>query len=490
MASCGSNSLEARCYLRKGFAMRFVCESCHAQYAIRDEKVGPRGVATRCRHCGHRIVVMPRPTPTLAPVERSQTRVMSLQEVAGLLAPGTPQEKEGSAQRCGFDAAGAEWFLASGDVPVGPLDAKQIQAMHERREITRETLCWKAGMTDWTPLAEIPTLAGVLFPREAERPEHSGAVAVGLQSLIPQQAEGPATPLLSALVEEELRALQPPPLPTAREPEPEPEPEPALVPLAAEAPVDEAPRAEEPAVETAPAISPGPPVHLYLFGLALWILVLGVGAVTAVNLLTAPRATTAPPPLVATGPTVTVPAPSVVVPPPPLVARTVTSEPVPAAAPTTPVVTPTRELTPAPAERARPPRRPAQRAVAPARPASDTRDPNDKAFEAIFGEGTPAATPPVVTRHTLEHSDILEVLVAHQAELKACTSRTQEAGLSGTAVMRWSIRNDGTPANVQVLTPDFRETPLASCLVAAVRRMRFPAYSGPQLAPRDVPLKF
>jgi predicted Zn finger-like uncharacterized protein len=29
--------------------MRFVCESCRAQYMINDEKVGPKGVKVRCR---------------------------------------------------------------------------------------------------------------------------------------------------------------------------------------------------------------------------------------------------------------------------------------------------------------------------------------------------------------------------------------------------------------------------------------------------------
>jgi predicted Zn finger-like uncharacterized protein len=37
--------------------MRFVCESCRAQYMINDEKVGPKGVKVRCRKCGYVIVV-------------------------------------------------------------------------------------------------------------------------------------------------------------------------------------------------------------------------------------------------------------------------------------------------------------------------------------------------------------------------------------------------------------------------------------------------
>ena len=37
--------------------MRFVCESCRAQYMINDEKVGPKGVKVRCRKCGYVIHV-------------------------------------------------------------------------------------------------------------------------------------------------------------------------------------------------------------------------------------------------------------------------------------------------------------------------------------------------------------------------------------------------------------------------------------------------
>lgn len=37
--------------------MRFVCESCRAQYMINDDKVGPKGVKVRCRKCGYVILV-------------------------------------------------------------------------------------------------------------------------------------------------------------------------------------------------------------------------------------------------------------------------------------------------------------------------------------------------------------------------------------------------------------------------------------------------
>jgi hypothetical protein len=56
--------------------------------------------------------------------------------------------------------------------------------------------------------------------------------------------------------------------------------------------------------------------------------------------------------------------------------------------------------------------------------------------------------------------------------------------------MRWLVRGDGSTANVQTVTEEFRQTPLSACLATAIGRLRFPAYRGPQMPPVDVPLKF
>src|SRR5215471_27283 len=37
--------------------MRFICESCQAQYMISDEKLGPKGARVKCKKCGHVILV-------------------------------------------------------------------------------------------------------------------------------------------------------------------------------------------------------------------------------------------------------------------------------------------------------------------------------------------------------------------------------------------------------------------------------------------------
>ena len=55
--------------------MRFVCDSCRAQYMISDEKVGPKGVKVRCKKCGFVIWVRhPEDAQAAAAAEESAAR--------------------------------------------------------------------------------------------------------------------------------------------------------------------------------------------------------------------------------------------------------------------------------------------------------------------------------------------------------------------------------------------------------------------------------
>ena len=47
--------------------MRFVCDSCRAQYMISDEKVGAKGVKVRCKKCGFVILVRRAESPSVVP---------------------------------------------------------------------------------------------------------------------------------------------------------------------------------------------------------------------------------------------------------------------------------------------------------------------------------------------------------------------------------------------------------------------------------------
>src|SRR5919106_2956469 len=55
--------------------MRFVCDSCRAQYMISDEKIGAKGVKVRCKKCGHVILV--RRAQSSAPNEETPTDALN-----------------------------------------------------------------------------------------------------------------------------------------------------------------------------------------------------------------------------------------------------------------------------------------------------------------------------------------------------------------------------------------------------------------------------
>ena len=55
--------------------MRFVCDSCRAQYMISDEKVGAKGVKVRCKKCGYVILVRRQDTGVTVPPDEERTIV-------------------------------------------------------------------------------------------------------------------------------------------------------------------------------------------------------------------------------------------------------------------------------------------------------------------------------------------------------------------------------------------------------------------------------
>jgi predicted Zn finger-like uncharacterized protein len=264
--------------------MRFVCDSCRAQYMISDDKVGAKGVKVRCKKCGYVILVrraaaaVPAPAPASPPPpppealgegDGGATQVMEnplghLPTVQGrtfdpdLTTPGTAmpggarangaggahptvpvlsavpddeissvfdqvlnsghhrvpenhgealadspddrmstrvldadmvkklaEESSGGANGTSKRADGAasyDWFVAVDEKQVGPLNVDKIKAMWDRGEIGPDSLCWRAGFSDWTALSEVDELAAMLAPKPAKpvivAPVPSGVPAV------------------------------------------------------------------------------------------------------------------------------------------------------------------------------------------------------------------------------------------------------------------------------------------------------------------------
>ena len=204
--------------------MRFVCDSCRAQYMISDDKVGAKGVKVRCKKCGYNIVVRPAgaaPTKDEVPSSEASESTASSQEQSsneGFGLPptlGTPPEGgifsgveddelgavfdqvlnsgshripagekvgDGPAKPAAVSDAGAavrklaeaetgsvkkdhEWFVAIDEKQVGPLSLEKVKDHWERGEVGPDSLCWRAGFSDWIPLSETTELASVLAPR-------------------------------------------------------------------------------------------------------------------------------------------------------------------------------------------------------------------------------------------------------------------------------------------------------------------------------------
>ncbi|HYO58137.1 adventurous gliding motility protein GltJ [Archangium sp.] len=207
--------------------MRFVCDSCRAQYMISDDKVGAKGVKVRCKKCGYNIVVRPAGSasakeegtsgeaaggaaaseapsnndgfglpPTLGTppeggifsgveddelgavfdqVLNSGSHRIPAGEAAGdspaqldaaaLSDAGEPVRKLAEAEGKARSAASHEWFIAIDEKQVGPLSMEKVKDYWERGEVGPDSLCWRAGFSDWIPLSEASELASVLAPR-------------------------------------------------------------------------------------------------------------------------------------------------------------------------------------------------------------------------------------------------------------------------------------------------------------------------------------
>ena len=127
-----------------------------------------------------------------------------------------------------------EWYVAIDEAQIGPVDLREIEQRWDAKELSEDSLAWKAGMGDWSPLAEIPDFAYLVTERpQQQAPAASsyanmpaGATAMPSSSL--PQAMGPmafagsnveisgvswkpsAASALSSLVQEELVAIAKP----------------------------------------------------------------------------------------------------------------------------------------------------------------------------------------------------------------------------------------------------------------------------------------
>lgn len=78
------------------------------------------------------------------------------------------------------------------------------------------------------------------------------------------------------------------------------------------------------------------------------------------------------------------------------------------------------------------------------------------------------------------------VVVLGNREAIARCIKESNAG-HGSISMTWTINANGKTSDVRCTTEDFKGTPLAECLTAAIKAWTFPPFSGP---PQTVPFPF
>jgi len=187
--------------------MRFVCDSCHAQYMISDDKVGANGVKVRCKKCGNVIVVRrpqdaeadaalrgleesapPSPGPEAPTGENSIFSDVDDEEIGAAFEsalgerqdePLPPPEDEPPPEAnlppvSDGPPRALDWYVAIDEKQTGPLTPEAIKDYWDRGEIGPDSLTWRQGFEDWVPLSDVSELAAWLAPRP-QRPVFSPA---------------------------------------------------------------------------------------------------------------------------------------------------------------------------------------------------------------------------------------------------------------------------------------------------------------------------
>ncbi|HSN13209.1 MAG TPA: GYF domain-containing protein, partial [Anaeromyxobacteraceae bacterium] len=245
--------------------MKFTCDSCNAQYMISDEKVGPTGVKVRCKKCGHVITVRrgaeaeaaaspeapapaaPAPSGDGLDAELGSAFDSAFGEKPPAPAPSpdldatqamSPEDARKIAATQS-EGASTEWYVAIGEAQVGPLPIADVKRKWEHGDVGPDSLVWRPGMGDWSPLSTVSELAAVLspIPRPAPRAAPSAAAAAPARGGTPAFGTPAVTPApstaapdatwkpagasaLAALASEELQARAAP----VEAPKPAPKP--------------------------------------------------------------------------------------------------------------------------------------------------------------------------------------------------------------------------------------------------------------------------
>lgn len=116
-------------------------------------------------------------------ISREATRVVSTDQLKQLVGNDEVEKEESSrdqfqnvsypqqAQPFVSPRSRGEWYVAIGQMQVGPLSMNEVEEKWGRGELNSTTLVWKAGMTGWQPLMYVPELSHLVPPMQEVKEE-------------------------------------------------------------------------------------------------------------------------------------------------------------------------------------------------------------------------------------------------------------------------------------------------------------------------------
>jgi predicted Zn finger-like uncharacterized protein len=140
--------------------MKITCDSCGSHYKIADDKVRGRRVKVRCKSCGKTLVVD------------------GAADGAGAAAEAGPV---GTAL-AGGGVSPDTWSVNLNESDQRTMTTAEIVAGYRAGWVSPDIYVWRDGMTDWTPLMEVPELSEAIGPATPAAAEPVGGAALGAAS--------------------------------------------------------------------------------------------------------------------------------------------------------------------------------------------------------------------------------------------------------------------------------------------------------------------
>lgn len=143
--------------------MRIECDNCGAKYTISDEKIAGKQSRSRCKKCGHMMLVDG--THLVVAGEGTQeeaTRVFDTNI-------GAPPDVSDSATASG-------WYIVLDGNQTGPMELEELSTHVQSGALDIDGFVWRDGMDDWVRLSDLPELAEALGFTGAEDDDSGGYV--------------------------------------------------------------------------------------------------------------------------------------------------------------------------------------------------------------------------------------------------------------------------------------------------------------------------